>query len=182
MEEWKEVPGFPGYQVSNQGRLRSFLDSHRMGRAPADGRILAGGFDKDGYRRALLCADGGKTRKSLRIAPLVALLFIGERPPGAVLRHLNSSRTDDRAENLAYGTQKENMQDKKLTGNWQGGENHPQARATEAAVLAIRASEEKGSVLARRYGLSTTTISAIRTGRIWPHVGGEIRPQRPKAK
>lgn len=178
MEEWKKVDGFPLYEISNLGRLRSFADSHRLGAAPEDGRILAGGRDKDGYRRAVLCAEGGRVRKSLRMSAMVAAAFIGERPTGTVLRHLNGKRDDDRASNLAFGTQKENIADKKEHGTHQAGESHPSARLTEAAVLAIRNSDQSGSKLAAEYGVKTCTISAIRTGRLWPHVGGPLRPMR----
>lgn len=167
MEIWKEVPGFPGYEVSDYGRLRSFVPSRRHG---SDERVLRGGNDKDGYRRAVFCADGGKVRKSLRIAPIVAALFIGPRPDGQVLRHLNGNCIDDRADNLAYGTQKENMADKKTAGTWQGGENHPLAKLTEKDVKAIRLSTESNTVLAQTFGVKPVTISAVKTGRLWPHV------------
>lgn len=39
--------------------------------------------------------------------------FVGPAPEGAVTRHLNDVRTDNRLENLAWGTQQENMDDMK---------------------------------------------------------------------
>lgn len=175
MEEWKGVPGFPDHQISNMGRVRSFAFCQRYGgKAPPEGRILAGGVDKDGYRRAVFCT--GDVRKSIRFAPLVAELFVGPRPEGAVLRHLNGDNKDDRAENLAYGTQKENMADKKLHGTWQGGEASGLAKLTEVIVLEIRHSNEDGTTLSKKYNVSVGAISSIRHGRAWPHVGGPIIP------
>jgi len=51
------------------------------------------------------------------------------------------------------------------------GAAHPKSKLTEDIVLAIRASTEKGVVLADRYGVTATLISNIRKGKVWKHVG-----------
>lgn len=170
IENWQDIPGFPGYQISDQGRLRSFLYSKVRGAAPPEGRILVGGHDRDGYRRAVLCADDGKIRKSLKISHLVAAAFIGPRPRRSVVRHMNGDHTDDRAANLRYGTQRQNIGDKVEHGTMARGEGHGSARLTEIDVRAIRASTEKLAPLAARYGVSQSTISAIRHRRLWAHI------------
>ena len=167
-ENWRDITGFPGYQISDRGRLRSFMPSTRLPTPSADGRILAGGKDKDGYRRAVLCSSAG--RKSCRIADLVAAAFIGPKPPGMVLCHSNGDRVDNRVANLRYDTQRANLLDKHLHGTWQAGEKHPLAKLTEADVLAIRASTETYKALALRYNVTEGTISAVRTGRLWKHL------------
>lgn len=43
-------------------------------------------------------------RRCRRVGSLVALAFLGPRPLGAEVRRLNGVTTDDRLENLAYGT------------------------------------------------------------------------------
>lgn len=55
---------------------------------------------------------------------MVADAFIGPRPNGAVIRHLNGKANDNRPENLAYGTQAENVQDEVRHGT------HVEARKT----------------------------------------------------
>lgn len=47
---------------------------------------------------------------------LVALAFHGPRPEGMEVRHLDGTRTNNRPENLAWGTHSENMQDKVAHG------------------------------------------------------------------
>lgn len=47
------------------------------------------------------------------------------------------------------------------------GEKAYQAKLTEAAVLEIRASSEKGTVLAKKYGVSSTLIYMVRKNKIW---------------
>ena len=50
------------------------------------------------------------------------------------------------------------------------GSSNGNSKLTEADVLAIRSSTEKGVVLAARYGVSGTTISSLRKGKGWPHL------------
>lgn len=180
METWKPVKGFSGYEISSEGRLRSRVYSLRLGAAPPEGRILTGGRDKDGYRRAVLCAGG--TRKSLRMAALVAEAFIGERPPGMVLRHLNGVRTDDRVENLAYGTQAENIRDKRAHGTWQSGENSGNHKVTQAEVVGIRNDNRPLKEIAISYNIRPCTVSAIQIGRLWADAPGPIRAPTTKDK
>ena len=50
------------------------------------------------------------------------------------------------------------------------GAAHGLAKLDEDAVRVIRASKEKGVVLARRYGVSPAIVSAVRKYRTWRHV------------
>lgn len=50
------------------------------------------------------------------------------------------------------------------------GEAHGRALVTEADVRAIRASDTPKSIAARQYGISESTVYAIRSRRIWKHV------------
>lgn len=110
VEEWRSVPGYEGqYEVSSLGRVRS-LDrpvrirggSYRVSK----GRVLTPLRHTGGYDAVHL------GRKNQRLVhELVALAFIGDRPPGAVTRHLDGDPTNNRVDNLAWGTQSENMRD-----------------------------------------------------------------------
>jgi hypothetical protein len=56
---------------------------------------------------------------------LVALAFLGHRPPGAEVRHLNGNAHDNRVENLCYGTSSENSRDTVQNGNhFQASKTH----------------------------------------------------------
>jgi uncharacterized protein YjcR len=50
------------------------------------------------------------------------------------------------------------------------GEKSYAAKVTAQDVLAIRASNESGKVLAERYGLSPQSVSDIRKFRSWKHI------------
>lgn len=65
---------------------------------------------KGGYPMVTLWLDGGRRQRTVH--SLIAEAFIGPRPEGQVVRHLNDVPTDNRPENLAYGTYQENEMDK----------------------------------------------------------------------
>lgn len=78
---------------------------------------------RKGYRQVSLWRDGGG--HSLFVHALVAQAFIGPRPEGLEVRHLNGDPLDNRPENLAYGTGSDNRADSIRHGT------HHQARKTE---------------------------------------------------
>ncbi len=53
----------------------------------------------------------GGTRDRRYVHELVLTTFVGPRPDGMLVRHLNDIPTDNRLENLAWGTKSENQQD-----------------------------------------------------------------------
>jgi hypothetical protein len=155
---WIQVAEAPEYEVSEAGEIRSMYTR----------RPLKGGIDKDGYRKLVLCTGGQRIHR--RVAALVCAAFHGPRPAGHVVRHLDGSRNNDAAANLAWGTQAQNIADKAAHGTAQRGERHPRAKLTRQAVLDIRRSEERGAALAAKHGVTRGTISAVRTRRLWAHV------------
>lgn len=105
-EEWRTVAEAPMYQVSDLGRVRSL---HAV-KGLVAGRILTGGRHKGGYRDYHLHVDGRSPVRRLGHR-LVAEAFLGPRPEGMEIRHLDGDPTNNPVSNLAYGTRSENMQD-----------------------------------------------------------------------
>lgn len=106
---WKDIPGYEGlYRVSNKG------DIFGVKRGRVKDLSLNGG----GYRYTSLSKKGVVSTYSVHT--LVALAFIGERPEGLEVRHLNCVRGDNRANNLAYGTSFLNRMDSVRAGNARG--------------------------------------------------------------
>ena len=107
-EQWRRIPqyrllGIPsGYEASVDCRVRSVPRTLRNGRR-LGGTVLAQQRDKDGYATVKL----GRSR--VRVAVAVQLAFAG--PPE--VRHLDDDRSNDRPENLAWGSRVENEQDKR---------------------------------------------------------------------
>lgn len=112
-EEWRPVPGWPDYAVSNTGRVVSYKSK--------EPRELRGGLI-GGYRRVALHRPDG--RKYLAVHRLVALAFIGPEPVGMEVRHLDGDPLNCHVSNLKYGTHAENMQDRLAHGR------HPMASKT----------------------------------------------------
>jgi HNH endonuclease len=100
---------------------------------------------------------------------LIALAFHGPAY-GRVTRHLNGIKTDNRSTNLAWGTPKENAQDRLRHGATPIGERSHNAKLTVDEVRAIRTAEGPHRDLAGRYGVSKRTIWNIKRGRTWRHV------------
>ena len=100
MEEWRDIKGYEGlYQVSSEGRVKSL----KFGKE----KILKGYLrKKDGYSQVTLRKNG--KQKLCLIHRLVARAFIGECPEGYDIDHINTTRDDNRVENLRYCTRKEN--------------------------------------------------------------------------
>jgi hypothetical protein len=104
-ETWLPIPGYEGrWDVSTEGRVRS------LPRRRTRGGILRQRINKRGYMSLVL---GSETHEVHR---LVALAFIGPRPVGHEVRHIDGDRQNARASNLAYGTRSENVLDKRAHG------------------------------------------------------------------
>ena len=92
---------------------------------------------------------------------MVALAFIGEVPEGMEVLHINGNPTDNRPENLRYGTQSENILDVYYQGKaWR--------KLTRDDVQAIRFGIWSGHTreeLAFEYGVQPDTIRDIDLGR-----------------
>lgn len=105
-EEWREVPGWPGYEVSSWGRVKSW---RRHGVVPPP-RILTPTLNPAGYYFVGLYRDG--KRKVWTVHRLVALCFQGPRPDGMETRHLDGNPLNNHPWNLKYGTSSENNRDR----------------------------------------------------------------------
>ena len=63
-------------------------------------------------------------RNSVAIHQLVAETFIGPCPIGQEVRHMDGDRMHPYKDNLAYGTRRENNNDKKRHGTWLWRKKH----------------------------------------------------------
>ena len=174
-EEWRPVNGWPGYEVSNLGRVRSWKQRAKgrvwipdYGHEP---RILKADI-RNGYPSVLLC-DKRAGRKWQSIHRLVLSTFIGPAPDGFQSAHGNGDKGDNRLSNLRWASPIENNADKILHGTHQSGEGIGSSKLTEAQIREIRskrAGGEKVIDLAYEYKMCRNSITNITHRRTWRNI------------
>ena len=89
MEEiWKEIKGYPNYQVSNMGRVKS-LNYNRTGKE----KIMKLTNDKDGY--LLVKIYKNKKQTTHKVHRLVAEAFLLNPDNNPEIDHINTDKTDN---------------------------------------------------------------------------------------
>lgn len=162
-ESWRVVADYPDYDVSCRGRVRS--------RRSSGERILRQ-VTVRGYMKVNLHNDAGV--KMLSVHRLVLEAFVGPCPRGLVCRHLNSVRSDNRVENLVWGTHKENANDRERTENHNRGSGNPRAKLSDSDVAEMRKAFAGGGVsfcaLAKKYGVTSVAVRYAVRGATWSNV------------
>lgn len=140
MSEWRDVPGFPLYQASDDGRVRCLR--------AAPPRVLVQ-LPIEGYPTVLVRMGKGRhTKKRVPVHRLVLLAFKGVPSPGLVCRHVNGLKADNRPDNLEWGTNTENFLDAVLHGTapcTKPRDEHPATKFTTATIDAMRAMRDRGA-------------------------------------
>lgn len=158
VEQRKPVPGWEDlYEVSDQGRVKNIA-----------GHLRKCSVGAQGYPVVDLKSAGN--RKTYTVHALVLLAFVGPRPKGYECRHLNGVRSDNRLCNLAWGTPAENDDDRRKHGTFVQGERHGAAKLTEQDIRLIRLSTSSQASIARRFNISQSSVSMIKSRQRWAHV------------
>jgi len=179
-EWWKRIVGFPGYEVSNWGRIRSWRPIRNNAPTPNEPRTMKLGTDSRGYSLIVLRTSDGRSTELVH--RLVLLAFIGPCPPNMEARHLDGVRDNCCLDNLEWSTHVDNCADKRRHGTSQTGERHgsrtkpwrtPKGEAhgmhklSASQVSQIRNSSSKTREIASSFGIHPSTVLRIRSGRLW---------------
>lgn len=103
-------------------------------------------------------------------------LHKGPIPAGMNVCHRCDTPLCVNPDHLFLGNDKDNHQDRARKGRSANrrGERNTLAVLTDAQVLAIRGDGRPQRVIAAEYGVCQQSISDIRAGRRWSHVGGQV--------
>lgn len=128
LTNFKYVDEFADYLINDKG----IIISRKFNKI----KILKQHTDSRGYLRCNLHKNGIKYPQ--KIHRLVLETFRGKPRDGEECRHLNGIKTDNRLENLWWGTPKENARDRRKHGDQPMGERSGKSKLNEVAVKVIR--------------------------------------------
>ena len=109
-EVWKDIEGFPGYQVSNMGRVRThnkITYTTRHGARHWKDRILKQKVRKDRCCQVNLWLNGKATTQYVH--RLVAEAFIGKPADNMTVNHKDGDRGNNTVANLEWLTLTDNI-------------------------------------------------------------------------
>lgn len=160
--ELHPVPNRPGYYINKTGAVFSVME-------------LCPFTDRDGYQRVHMFHKGKHKRPGVHV--LLAQTFLPPpKPEQNEVRHLDGNKANLSLDNIAWGTRKENGEDKARHGSVKG-EKNGRARLTVEAVKTIWVRLRNGespTKIAGDHGVSPATIDAIKSGRNWSHVTAKM--------
>lgn len=165
----KSIPGFPNYSITKDGRVWS-----------TPRRRTKGGWLKLINRVGYLAVELFKNSQGYicYLHRLVLETFVGACPAGMQCRHLNGIRTDNRLENLCWGTYEENEVDKERHGLTAQGEKNGNAKLTKEKVKVIRYLHKVAKFtyadLAWQFDVYKSTIERIVNRKTWKHLDAKV--------
>jgi hypothetical protein len=114
-EIWRPVPGWPKYEVSNRGTIRTRphrnMSRSQLAKVDSEGWYYPGlRPNKDGYL-TFYPGNGGETRKLQYVHKCVLTAFAGPCPDGFVGCHNDSNKVNNHTGNLRWDTQRANRLD-----------------------------------------------------------------------
>lgn len=171
VEVWVDIPNTANkYQVSNLGRIRSFIKGEYRERKVQ--------INSHGYPNVMLCST------AYRIHRIVAQIFIPNTLNLPLVLHIDDNKKNCVSSNLKWGTSEENNRDalQKGINTPAKGVQRKKSMLTESDVLKIYNSKETCRETADKYGVNHTCIVDIRSGRSWNHITGKPCTRKIKPK
>lgn len=170
-EQWKSIDGFDGlYEVSDHGNVRN-----------AGGRVLKPIKQTTGYFHITLYKDRVPYQK--RLHRIVADAFCVKRPGCDVVNHIDNNPGNNRADNLEWCTQKENIKHSDTQGRRKTTFEKAHKAAKEKLSMTVEMISEDGETI-RTYkpiasvakdGYNPSCVSKCCLGRLKKHHGARWR-------
>ncbi len=169
--QFSTIAGFPDYLVTDTGIVLS-----RKIRGSHSGRLGQWKAMKLKHRAGYPCVNLYREKnkpESFMVHILMARAFVGPCPEGQEVRHLNDVKTDNRLENLCYGTPADNYADSIRNGKACIGERQHMAVYTNEDIRLIRRLADGGmktTAIARQMGMRRNYVYRIIRREIWKYV------------
>lgn len=162
MENWKKIneikglENFPGYLISDIGRIKSLKQKEE--------KILTPYLSSNGYYRNTLFDINSKRRYFL-IHHLVILAFGPEKPINTTIDHINRNPKDNSIENLRWASKEEQYKNRKKLSKIKKMELED--------VLQIKKMIKEGvskDQIAKHFNVTVRAIYYINSGKNWGHI------------
>lgn len=170
----KTIPNYSLYMATEEGDLYStnYKKTQKLVK-------LKPAKSHDGYLKTMLKGDDGKYH-TITVHSMIALTFIGKRPLGYQINHINGIKTDNSVKNLEYCTHSYNCKHSFDIGLQlpKRGVLNGNSKLIDEDILFIRKVAANGGryygrkKLAEHFGISEAHIKDIVNQRrgIWSHV------------
>lgn len=143
---FRPIKGYPGYAIGETGEVISF---RRHGC-----KILKPDTNCWGYLTYDLRSEDGSFKRQ-KAHVLVAQAFLGERPEGMVVDHIDGNKLNNHYTNLRYCTQKENINNPSTAQN---NIVFRKRRAVWAIKDGVEMSFESCNIMCKELGLNSGTV------------------------
>ena len=157
LEDWRDVIGFNGYKVNRLGEVKSF-------RRYPEGKFLSPYMDKDGYLCLSMRVNGKSKAEKLHRA--VAKAFIDNPDSLAQVNHKNGHKLDCSVSNLEWSSNIDNQRHA-----WDNELKFIKLKKEDVRQIKRMISEGlENTTISKIFDVDPSTISNIRTGRIWKRI------------
>lgn len=170
MEVWKAIPGFEGkYEVSNFGEVRTLYFNKKILKQIRKYCTI------NYFYLFCVLLDNKKPIKK-KIHRLVALAFLENPHEYECVLHLDNDTTNNKLENLMWGSKKMNAEQKVRDGRHvpMKGELHGLSKLTDKDVIEIKNKyiprKYTLNKLAKEYNVSFSLIHKIVSNKSWKHI------------
>ena len=139
-ENWRPIPDYPDYEVSDHGRVRSYRRPGSDKSRSETPHPIGGTTNEAGYTMVAVGNDDGY--RQLGVHRLVAWAFRGPCPEGHWVTHADGDPSNNRLENLRYALPVQNSNDTFLHAHYPDGQVDTIYWPDRVRAIALRLAQE----------------------------------------